>query len=125
MNDLNITDKQIKMIQDKSNDYNFWMQNLGVALIDEDSKADKNLSFDFLKIGREYFNNNIEKLKGVLCDNEKMEPKEKFKLLLNDVNKASIILLINVISEEFGEAADVIISLTALSLNKGLVAFCS
>jgi hypothetical protein len=125
MSKLNISDPKIKMIQNDLFDNNFWVYQLGLSLDNAELSADKRLSFDFYSKGKEYFEEIVGKLRTVLCDDRTMAPKEKFGLLVNDNSKSAIVLLVTAICDGLEVAAEVGISIAALSLRKGLIKFCS
>jgi len=125
MRKLDISDKKIEMIQNVVFDNNFWIYQLGLSLDSDELSPDKRLSFDFYSKGKEYFEEIVTKLKILLCDNQTMAPKEKFKLLVNDNSKSAIVLLVTVICDGLEVVAEVAISIAALTLRKGLIKFCS
>ena len=124
MEKIKVSDRQINMIQDESFDTNFWLYQLGMSISEEDLTADNRFSFDLYNSGKEYWENVLDKIRGVLCDRNNKTPKSSLDEFLSGDIRNLIVYLITVLVTDLGIVISVAIPVVSLILKKGVRDFC-
>ncbi|MCA0445165.1 MAG: hypothetical protein LCH54_02925 [Bacteroidetes bacterium] len=120
-----LNQNQIETIVNPIFDEHFWFYQLGVSLsVGKKDNFENQFSFNFYSTGKDYWNNVINKLTGLLCDRENKKPKATLDEILNgDIRNLAVYLLTLVIAD-LGVSVTVGIPIVSLILKQGLKGFC-
>ncbi len=124
MKKIEVSENQIKMIQDESFDTNFWLFQLGMSISDEDLNTENRFSFDLFNSGKEFWKSVLDKIRGVLCDIENKTPKNSLDEFLNGDIRNLIVYLITVLVTKLDIVISVAIPIAALVLKTGINKLC-
>jgi hypothetical protein len=120
-----ITDQEIDTIVNKDLDVNFWIFQLGISVSDESAFDDNRFSFPFLDAGKKFWNDSKDKIRELLCDTSKNEPKEFVSDILRDDVREVVLFCAKQIINHFEFTADVTIPIVALIIKEGLINLCA
>ena len=120
-----LSKEQIEMILDDKYTSIFWIYYLGLMVEDKQLTTDNYLSSNFFKKGTQYWEEVIDKIKAILCNEQSNTPKEEILAVLNDQNVNIAVYLVTLIANQLDVIFSIAIPLVALILNKGLHKFCT
>ncbi len=121
---IQVSEEQIKIIQDESFDANFWLYQLGMSISDENLTTENRFSFDFYDSGKKYYESVLAKIRGILCDLENKTPKSNLDEILSGDIRNLIVYLITVLITDLGIVISVAIPIVSLLLKKGIKDLC-
>lgn len=124
MKKIEITDNQIKMIQNEAFDANFWFYQLGIGISEEDISSENRFSFDFYDLGREHWEKVKDQLMNILCDRDGKVPSNTMDELLNGDIRNIIVYILTILVANLDIVIGVAIPLVSLILKEGLKNFC-
>jgi hypothetical protein len=124
MEKINIKEEQLKMIQSESFDKNFWYYQLGISISNVNLSSENQISFDFYRLGKEYWEKTIDNLKYILCDRNNKAPNPDLDELLNGDVRNLIVYLISFLVTKSDIVLGLAIPLVALIIKEGIKDFC-
>ena len=120
-----INDDDIKKIISNEFNEDYWYSELGKSnSIENNEKTDNELIYSFYEQGIYLWHKHQSKLKNILCENDKKEPKENIKELIEGNIKELIVNIISILVTGYALPLAISIPLCSLAIKKGIYKLC-
>jgi hypothetical protein len=122
-----ITDEVIKLLENEKINNDFWYSQLGYAqsLIDGKELSENDLIYNFYEQGKYLWNKYKSKIRELLCDLEKGEPKFIVSEAIGGDIRTVLKTLITIIIAEFSIVVAIALPLACLVIKSQINKFCS
>lgn len=120
-----ITETEVSQITNSIFDENFWLFQLGAAVNNVPAQDEKYFSYDFHRIGAEYWNKIKPNLKAVLCDDRSGQPIEGIKKAIDSDAKDLVVAVLSTVMSQLSVALTIAIPIASILLKRGLNNLCS